>query len=197
MNFKLKLWSLSLLLLIASISFEAKILAGDRTVAIEDSCMIGKDGKEIEASRKTIHRVTMPLKGPSTKNHLTFFHDGAPKSCTVCIIMDHPELAPIEPSCFKPASKVTAAVAIKPQAGAVATTAKPNSKDLATKDRDLLADNRRKQMFDYNLGRFHQAEMDRESCLKAAAIVGGGIIFVSVVRVVKEVVEAAKSARSR
>lgn len=51
MNFKLKLWTLNLLLFIASIFFETKILASNRTVAIEDSCKIGPDSKEIEASR--------------------------------------------------------------------------------------------------------------------------------------------------
>ncbi len=184
MNFNLKLWSLSLLLLIVSVAFETKILAGDRTVSIEDSCRIGKDGQEIEAFRKIIHRVTMPLNGSSTHDHLTFFHDGASKDCTACIEIDHPELTPIDSSYLKPSL-----VAVKPQAStsfAVATTVKPNSKDLATKDRDLLADNRRKQMFEYNLGRLHEAESIKGFYL-GAAIACGGIILI----------EAAKFARSR
>lgn len=62
----------------------------------------------------------------------------------------------------------------------------------APKKIDWRAKYKQTQMFEYNLGRLHQAESDQKFYLRAA-IAGGCCIFVS--GAVKILAEAAKSAR--
>lgn len=178
---KLKLLSLGLLFILAS---SGLVVCGERVVTVEDSCQIGKDGREIEASRKTIHRVTIPLNS-NNHDHLTFFHDGAPKDCEdeIC------KPKPVPVSTAAGTSNKTAVA--KPQAGSSATGSKPDSEardreELLARQRKWLADVRNHQMFEYNLGRLH--ELEREEKFYLGVAIGGGIIML---------VEVAKAIRAK
>lgn len=168
---KLKLLSLGLLFILASSSL---VVCQEKVITVEDSCRIGKDGREIEASRKIIHRVTIPLNS-NNHDHLTFFHDGAPKDCEdeIC----KPKPVPVSTA----ASTSNKTAVAKPQAGSLATDSESDSKDRERKYKKLMAENRRRQMFDYNLGRLH-AGLENEKFYLGAAIAGGGIVLVGIVK---------------
>lgn len=171
---KLKLLSLGLLFILAS---SGLVVCQEKVITVEDSCRIGKDGREIEASRKTIHRVTIPLNS-NNHDHLTFFHDGAPKDCEdeIC----KPKPVPVSTA----ASTSNKTAVAKPQAGSLATDSESDSKDRERKYKKFLAAHKRSQMFEYNLGRYDEAESEKKFYL-GAAIGGGAIMLIEVVRSIR------------